>query len=265
MDRQRRLDRFPSLARKKAMDQETKKSNFLNAGVRTSSVSEERSPFSLKVHLLDPPFRSEYNGRMSESHPAPDVTLILQQMEAGDPEARDRLFDCIYADLRRIASGLFRGGSANTLQPTALVNEVYLRMVRQGAENWESRRHFFDVASMAMRQLLTDHIRSRKRVKRGGDQERVPMENVASQLIESGAESSERLDLHALDSALTALEKMDPRQAQIVRLRFLTGLSIEETAKLLDISERTIRRDWQMARAWLNRFIQQWMESQEES
>lgn len=195
---------------------------------------------------------------MTEPAPGPDVTAYLQRMGEGDRAAFGHVFEIVYADLRRLAGGLFRGGKEMTLQPTALVNEAYLRMVRQGAGDWGNRKHFYDVAAMAMRQLLTDHVRTRARVKRGGGRERVAMEAVASQELR-GTDSEEGIDVEVLDAALTELEQLDPRQGQIVRLRFFTGLSVEETAKLLEISESTVQRDWKMARRWLDRSIRKRM------
>ncbi len=192
---------------------------------------------------------------MTTPQPGNDVTIALQRMKSGDQAAADEVFQIVYEDLRRFARGLFFPGEANTLQPTALVNDAYLRLVRQVDATWESRRHFFDVAAMAMRQLLTDHARKRKAAKRGGDRGRLAFEDVASQLFQP-ANNESQVDLEALDEAMAELEQLDDRQSQIVRLRFFAGLGVEEVAKLLEVSERTVHRDWQMARAWLHRRLQ---------
>ena len=177
-----------------------------------------------------------------------EVTLYLQRMEAGDAEAVERLLPLIYGDLRDLASRLFQDQwRHHTLQPTALVHEAYLRLCKpQGGGAFESRRHFLSVASIAMRQLLTDYARSRNAQKREGGHQRIPMEDVDEP---SGDEAG--VDLVALDEALTELQGMNERQARIVELRFLTGLTVEETAEILGVTERTVYLDWKMARTWL--------------
>ena len=174
-----------------------------------------------------------------------NVTQLLDQLSSGDRSAADRLLPQVYEELRALAASFFRQQPGNhTLQPTALVHEAFVRLVGASDANWSGRKHFFDVAAMAMRQLLTDHARRRAALKRGGDRERVVLED-------SGGvnEPGHDVDLIALDEALAELQSLDPRQARIVELRFLAGLSVEETASLMEVSPRTVKLDWQMARA----------------
>ncbi|HPF37740.1 MAG TPA: sigma-70 family RNA polymerase sigma factor [Phycisphaerae bacterium] len=175
-----------------------------------------------------------------------DVTQILDEMSDGDASAAQRLLPHVYEELRALAASFFQQQrSDHTLQPTALVHEAFLRMVRSDA-NWNSRRHFFDVAAMAMRQLLTDHARRKSAAKRGG-----PAPCVTLLDIDAAAPSENDVDLIALDEALTTLSHLDFRQSRIVELRFLAGLSVEETAEILNVSPRTVKLDWRMAKAWL--------------
>ncbi|MCB9854576.1 MAG: sigma-70 family RNA polymerase sigma factor [Phycisphaerales bacterium] len=182
---------------------------------------------------------------MSEDRQA-DVTQILGELSGGDTSAAQRLLPHVYNELRALAGSFFqRQRNDHTLQPTALVHEAYLRMVRADA-SWTSRKHFFDIAAMAMRQLLTDHARRRGSLKRGGDVGRIT-------LSEANADPGQGtdVDIVALDEALTKLNGLDARQGRIVELRFLAGLSVEETADILGISPRTVKLDWRMAKAWL--------------
>ena len=174
------------------------------------------------------------------------VTAILDELSAGDTSAAQRLLPHVYQELRALAGSFFQQQRPNhTLQPTALVHEAYLRLVRSDA-SWSSRKHFYDIAAMAMRQLLTDHARRKSSQKRGGANPRIS-------LTEADAESNVKseVDIVALDDSLTRLAALDPRQARIVELRFLAGLTIEQTAEILGVSPRTVKLDWQMAKAWL--------------
>ncbi|MCB9881782.1 MAG: sigma-70 family RNA polymerase sigma factor [Planctomycetes bacterium] len=183
------------------------------------------------------------------------ATLIAQYLErlgTGDRAVLDDLLPHVYEELRAMAARILKAGGPPTLQPTLLVHEAYMRLAEHEGRGFESPKHFLDVASLAMRQLLASYARRRNAIKRGGDRERTPLENAEAALLESVAEAD---DLVALDEALEELRRLDPRHARIVELRFLTGLSIEETADVLGVSERTVRRDWQMARAWLHRAI----------
>ena len=173
-----------------------------------------------------------------------EVTLCLEQLCDGDRTAVDRLLPHIYNDLRALAERVAGGSGPQSLQPTMLVHDAYLRLVRNQTPNWEGRRHFFGVAAKAMRQLLADHARRRRTQKRGGERHRVTLTDVA-------ANSTAQIDLVALDDALTELHKLDERQARIVELRYLTGLTIEETADVLGIAPRTVNTDWRMARSWM--------------
>lgn len=157
----------------------------------------------------------------------------------------------VYAELHRQAIGyLRRERVGHTLQPTALINEVYLKLIDQQHVNWQNRAHFFGIASHAMRRILVDHARARHREKRGGVAEHLPLE--AAEFAPSGTRN---VDLVALDDALTRLAELDDRQARIVELRFFSGMSVEETAEALGVSPATVKNDWRTAKAWLHREI----------
>jgi len=180
---------------------------------------------------------------------AKNVTEIIAQLAAGDRSAADRLLPEVYSELRALASSYFqRQQPSHTLQPTALVHEAFIKLVGAANQEWTSRKHFFDVAAMAMRQLLTDHARRLATEKRGGGMHRITLSDAATPL-ESGSE----VDVIALDEALRKLDELDPRQARIVELRYLAGLSVAETAEVLEIAPRTVKLDWQMARSFLRR------------
>ena len=179
----------------------------------------------------------------------PEVTQLLQDWSAGKQEARDELLGLVYEPLRAIAGRhLNRERDGHTLQPTALVHELYLKLVDQRRVAWNDRAHFFAVAAQVMRRILVDHARRRNSEKRGGDFVAVTI-GAALDL----ASSTENFDVVALDEALVRLEKIFPQQARIVELRFYAGLTIDETAAVLGISQATISREWTMARAWLKR------------
>lgn len=176
----------------------------------------------------------------------PDVTELLADVVRGEAGAADRLFPAVYDELRELARRLFRRQQPDhTLQPTALVHEAYLRLVDQSRDAVEGRTHFFNVAALAMRQILADHARRRRAAKRGGEWARVSLGHV-----KAGGTRVE-IDLIALDDALTRLARLDERQARIVELRFLAGLTTKETASVIGVSRRTVELDWRMARAWL--------------
>lgn len=181
-----------------------------------------------------------------------DVTRLLASMSTGDDQARVALFDALYAELRRLASSAMRSERGDhTLQPTALVHEAYVRLVGS-AGPFENRSHFLAVAATAMRRVLIDHARARRTEKRGGQQHRIGVEDVDALAHHA---SGAQVDILAVDSALTRLHALDPRQGQIVELRFFGGLSVEEAAAVVGVSERTVKREWQIARAWLRREI----------
>lgn len=176
-----------------------------------------------------------------------DVTLLLSRASAGDPQATEALFPLVYDELRRLAAAyLARERPEHALQPTALVNEAYLRMVGPGGVIWQNRAHFFGAAAMAIRRILTDHAKARNRQKRGGGQVRVPLESI------DAATTGPDLDLLALDEALTRLAELDPDKAKVVELRYFAGLSLAETAEALGISVPTVSRHWEFARTWLH-------------
>jgi len=186
------------------------------------------------------------------TRPKNEVTQLLLQWSDGDKAALDKLMPLVYRELRRLASHYMRRERpAHTLQASALVNEVYLRLVDYRRMEWQNRAHFFAVAAQAMRRILVEHARSRQYAKRGGTAQRISLDDVAVLTHQQAAE------LVALDEALTTLEALDARKGRIVELRYIGGLSIEETAEILGISTATVERDWRSAKAWLYRAISQ--------
>ena len=192
---------------------------------------------------------------MSESEPAPgsaetagDVTALLRAARGGDPMAAEELFGVVYADLKRIARRQLGGSSGATLTTTALVHEAYLRLARPGNLELNDRTHFFAVASRAMRQILVDHARRRIAEKRGGGV-------LAFELEEGrvGAADDRAEVMVALDGALAKLERVDERLARLVEWRFFGGMTFEEAAAGMDLSDRTLKRDWKRAKAFLYR------------
>jgi len=177
-----------------------------------------------------------------------DVTGLLIAVREGHKDAADLLVQAVYEDLRRKAAAfLRRERPGHTLQPTALVHEAYLRLVDQKRVVWQNRAHFLGVAAEMMRRILVDHARNRKAKKRGGSRTRVTLDEA---LASSGPRS---LDLVALDDALNELATLDPRQSRVVELRAFGGLSVEETAEVMEISPATVKRHWSFSRAWLAR------------
>jgi len=176
-----------------------------------------------------------------------DVTRLLEAWREGDAGAGDRLFALVYDDLRALARRqLARLRPGQTLAPTALVHEAYLRFSDRSAPHAVNRQHFLGIAARAMRHIVIDHVRRTRAKKRGGGVH-VPLESGALAAPDGSA-----LDLLALDEALAALERLDPRQARVVELRFFAGLEMGEIASALEISERTSKREWQKARAFLS-------------
>jgi RNA polymerase sigma factor (TIGR02999 family) len=182
-----------------------------------------------------------------EQKDSADVTVLLDRVAAGDRQSTDRLLEAVYGQLRRIAQQRMKAEKpGHTLQATALVHEAYLRLVRNKKLKWSSRAQFYVAAAQAMQRILVEHARKKKRLKRGGD--RRP---VASNVVDlAGDENLE--DVVALHEAIDRLEVEDPRAALVTRLRFYAGLTVEETAKAMEIWERTVMRDWVYARAWLS-------------
>jgi RNA polymerase sigma factor (TIGR02999 family) len=180
----------------------------------------------------------------------PDITMWLSEWRQGDGAALEQLLPLVYDELRRIAARQLRGERSNhTLQPTELVHEAFLRLVRQNV-SWQNRAHFFGVASEIMRRLLVDHARKKQAEKRGAGAETI----VLDERVEWPG--GRDLDLVALDDCLNALGELDPQQAKVVELRFFGGLSIEEAAAVLGVSDSTVKREWRVARAWLLRELQ---------
>jgi len=175
------------------------------------------------------------------------ITELLRQWREGDDAAFARVSEYVYNELhRRAAAYLRRERSNHTLQTTGLVNEAFIKLVGKDDIDWADRNHFFAVAAQAMRRILVDYARSRTRAKRGGPGEDLPLEE-ATRLYSS----TERVDIVALDDALNELASFDTRQAQVVELKYFAGMTLDETADVLGISRETVKRDWQIARAWL--------------
>lgn len=181
---------------------------------------------------------------------ADDVTRILHAIEQGDPQAASRLLPLVYDELRRLAARrMSQEAAGQTLQPTALVHEAFIRLVGDDDRTkWDSRGHFFAAAAEAMRRILIDNARRRKSMKRGGALVRCDLQDDDAILDTDDFET-----LLALDEALTRLETLDEQLARLVELRYFTGLTIEETAKVMNVSPRTTKRNWAYARAWLRR------------
>lgn len=177
---------------------------------------------------------------------AADVTTLLNKLAASDQAAGDQLIPLIYEELRQLAVRQFRHERpGHTLQATALVHEVYLKLAGQPNARWQSRAHFFAVASQLMRRILVDYARTQQRVRRGGKQEKVSLDEV---LLVAPDRTHELLSVH---ESLSRLEKLDARQGRIVELRYFGGLTVDETAEVLRISSKTVTREWNMAKAWL--------------
>jgi RNA polymerase sigma factor (TIGR02999 family) len=186
-------------------------------------------------------------GRKMES-PARQLTQLLQAWSQGDQAALEELMPVVYNDLHRLAQRYMADERpGHTLQATALVNEAYLRLLDSAQPSWQSRAHFFAVCSRMMRRILVDWARSRKALKRGSD---VPPLELQEAVAITGRPGT---DLVAIDDALQALAAMDSRKSQIVELRFFGGLSVKESAEVLQVSEETVMRDWKLAKSWLRR------------
>lgn len=176
------------------------------------------------------------------------VTELLVAWGNGNKAALDELMPLVYEDLRRLAKRYMRGQpGGHTLQTTALVNEAYLRLIDSSRVNWRDRTHFYAISAQLIRRVLIDFARRKNSLKRGGERVKVTLDE------QIDAPFEKENDLIALDEALRELAKMNPRQSQIVELRYFGGLSEEEIAETLDVSARTVRRDWNVARAWLYR------------
>jgi RNA polymerase sigma factor (TIGR02999 family) len=183
---------------------------------------------------------------MNPEQPQTDVTMVLRAAAAGDRQAGAALLPLVYNELRRLARSRLEGTPpGNTLQPTALVHEAYMKLVGEQDPGWNGRHHFFGAAAQAMREIIVDHARRKGAVKHGGAVAHVDVEFADVSFERSPA------DILALDQALQRLEKEDPRKAQLVMLRCFAGLTLEESAAALEVSESTVERDWRYIRAWL--------------
>lgn len=186
-----------------------------------------------------PPVRSQH-----------EVTLLLEAARAGDSAAAAELLPMVYEELRKLARvRLGAEAPGQTLQPTALVHEAYLRLVGDQALQWNSRGHFFASAALAMRRILVERARHRNRIKHGGGRKRVELTD------QPMGEEPDPVDMLALDEALDQLSALDARKGRVVMLRYFAGLTIEETAAALDVSVATVKADWSFSRAWLHRSI----------
>ncbi|KPP94764.1 MAG: TIGR02999 family RNA polymerase sigma factor [Bacteroidetes bacterium HLUCCA01] len=210
------------------------------------------SPLSTVV-LVDPDDRPDINIFMesASSHIQTEVTQLLHGLRSGDEHATKLLFDIVYDNLLLIARNqLNREGPDHTLSKTDLVHEVFFKLVAVSDTDWQDRGHFYAIAARAMRQVLTDHARKRLAAKRGNNPEKVPIDE------RTMAVEKQATELIDIDAALTELQDVDERLAKIVELRFYAGLTLEETAQSLNVSSRTVNRDWIKARAWLHGRLQ---------
>ena len=183
---------------------------------------------------------------MKKSPARHQITELLAEWREGNQSALDELYPLVYDELHRLARRyMSRERKGHTLQTTALINEAYVRMVDQKNVNWANRSHFFAISAQIMRRILIDHARRNAYAKRGGGAQQVSLEEVAALVPEQGRE------LMRLDEALKSLAERDPRRSQVVELRYFGGLNNEEIAGVLQVSENTVTRDWNMARAWL--------------
>ena len=176
-----------------------------------------------------------------------EITSLLAELSQGKDQAASRLIPLVYSELRKLAAGYMRRERPDhTLQPTALVHETYIKLLQQRSVTWQSRAHFYGIAAQIMRRILVDHARAHLREKRGCGEKPVVLDETAMFAPEHSH------DLLKLDQALSRLGQLDPRQSKIVELRFFAGLTVEQTAELLEISPKTVKRDWSMAKAWLH-------------
>jgi len=184
---------------------------------------------------------------------AHNVTQLLLDWRQGDEEALEKLLPLVYGELRRLAGSYLRNERADhTLQPTALVHEAYLRLVNQDQVEWQNRAHFIGMAARIMRNILVDHARQHRALKRGGALQKIPLDEALGIVTQD-----HNVDLVDLDDALAQLTKRDARQGQIVELRFFGGLRNKEIAVAMDLSESTVKREWEHARAWLFRKLKE--------
>ena len=181
-----------------------------------------------------------------------ELTQLLIAWSRGDARALEQLTPLVYAELRKIAHRYMnRERAGHTLQTTAVVHEAFLRLLGNPQENWQNRAHFYAIAAQMMRRILVDYARANLRAKRGGETIRVALEDIDAPVTEPALDP----DLIALDDALEKLAEIDPRRGRVVELRFFGGLSVEETAHVLQVAPDTVVRDWRVAKAWLFRYL----------
>jgi RNA polymerase sigma factor (TIGR02999 family) len=181
-----------------------------------------------------------------------ELTELLISWSQGDARALEQLTPLVYAELRKLAHRYMnRERAGHTLQTTAVVHEAFLRLLGNPQENWQNRAHFYAIAAQMMRRILVDYARANLRAKRGGEMPRVSLEDIDAPVTEPALDP----DLIALDAALEKLAEVDPRRSRVVELRFFGGLSVEETAHVLQVSPDTVVRDWRVAKAWLFRCL----------
>jgi RNA polymerase sigma factor (TIGR02999 family) len=200
---------------------------------------------------------SHYSNAVPLSHDEPpvthvtsgnDVTQLLKLWRKGSRDAEAALMERVHGELRRLAAGYMRRERVGrTLQPTAVVNEAYMRLLPQRGVSWENRAHFFGIAAKMMRRVLVDHARRKKAVKRDAG----PADPVSISGVASPQGEADRVDVLALNEALSALAQVDPRQAEVVEMRFFAGLTVEEIAEVLEIAPATVKRDWTTAKMFL--------------
>jgi RNA polymerase sigma-70 factor (ECF subfamily) len=181
------------------------------------------------------------------------VTQLLLDWSRGERAALDELMPLVYQELRKLAGGYLRSERPDhTLQPTALIHEAYLRMIGHDMPQWQSRAHFFGVAARLMRQILVEHARTRHAAKRGGDQQKISLDDAPQVFAQTDA-----AELLALDDALTKLAAFDERRSRILEMRAFGGMSVEETAQALSVSDTTVKREMRLAQAWIRRELGQ--------
>jgi RNA polymerase sigma-70 factor, ECF subfamily len=185
-------------------------------------------------------------GRVAEVDSRGEVSVLLGELKLGRKDALERLVPLVYKELRRVAGYYMRGERpGHTLQPTALVHEVFLRLVGQDHADWRNRAQFVGVAGQLMRRLLVDHARGRRALKRG------IAVTMNEEIFQRAGSTDHTEEILAVDETLARLELLDPQQARVVELRYFGGLSVEETAEAMEISPRTVKRDWAMAKGWM--------------
>lgn len=216
----------------------------MSAALNHGSASRGRNTPLQVIAASGGPGHHGYTGAVSDG--SPDVTALLLRWNAGEPGALDALTPVLYGDLRRLARDVLRRESpGHTLSATALVHEAWLRLVDQRRVRFEDRAHFFGVAAHIMRRVLVDHARAKTAQKRGGAQPKLAITDEVA-LVDGVAE-----DMIDLDAALTRLAEVDPRKVQVVEMKFFAGMTNQEVATALSVSEPTVERDWKLARAWL--------------